>query len=123
MLITLLASNKYLFIINVKCKCFFSYYGMFYLISQQLNNFDNNIRKIIYDIGNYGKKLYMILKTIMLHGISNNLNLVKRIEIYASISLFFSKITTKLFIFNCINCQKLHANSSSPLQLVTTIAI
>ena len=44
-------------------------------VFQQLNNFDNNIRKIIYDIGNYGKKLYMILKTIMIHGISNNLKL------------------------------------------------
>ena len=43
--------------------------------SQQLNNFDNNIRKIIYDIGNYGQKLYMILKTIMIHDISNTLKL------------------------------------------------
>ena len=36
---------------------FFHNMVCFSSVSQQLNNFDNNIRKIIYDIGNYRKQI------------------------------------------------------------------
>ena len=63
-------------------------------VFQQLNNFDNNIRKIIYDIGNYGQKLDMILKTIMIHGISNYLILKCHVILFTL--LFWHMISTTI---------------------------